>query len=64
MSLSKAGLQERDRMVLEACQEYGLPVAIVMGGGYSPNIDDIVDLHFQTIQLAVESWARFPDHTK
>jgi acetoin utilization deacetylase AcuC-like enzyme len=64
MSLSKAGLQERDRMVREACQRYGLPVAIVMGGGYSPNIDDVVDIHFQTIQLAVESWARFAAHAK
>jgi acetoin utilization deacetylase AcuC-like enzyme len=54
MALSKAGLQERDRMVLKACDNYGLPIAIVMGGGYSPNIDDIVDIHFQTIQLAVE----------
>jgi acetoin utilization deacetylase AcuC-like enzyme len=54
MSVSKAGLLERDQMVLAACQAAGLPVAIVMGGGYSPNVDDIVDIHFQTIQLAVE----------
>lgn len=63
MSVSKAGLLERDRMVFAGCQAAGLPVAIVMGGGYSPNVDDIVDIHFQTIQLAVESWARFPGHT-
>ncbi len=54
ISLSKAGLLERDRMVFTACQDAGLPVAITMGGGYSPNIEDIVDIHFQTIQLAVE----------
>jgi acetoin utilization deacetylase AcuC-like enzyme len=54
MSLSKSGLRARDQMVFSACQAIGLPVAIVMGGGYSPNIDDIVDIHFQTIQLAVE----------
>lgn len=64
MAVSKAGLLERDRMVFAACHTTGLPVAIVMGGGYSPNIDDIVDIHFQTIQLAVESWARSPGPTK
>lgn len=53
MSISKAGLLARDEMVFAACHSAGLPVAIVMGGGYSPNIDDIVDIHFQTIQLAV-----------
>ena len=55
MSLSKAGLRARDQMVFAACQAIGLPVAIVMGGGYSPNLDDIVDIHIQTIQVAVEN---------
>ncbi len=58
MALSKAGLLERDKMVFKACQKYRLPIAIVMGGGYSPNINDIVDIHFQTIQLAAELRAR------
>lgn len=62
LALSKAGLLERDKMVVLACQSNGLPIAIVMGGGYSPNIDDIVDIHFQTIKLAVESRARCACH--
>lgn len=54
LSLSKAGLAARDRMVLTACQGAGLPVAVVMGGGYAPNIADIVDIHAQTIKIAAE----------
>ena len=32
----------------------GLPVAVTMAGGYAPNIEDIVDIHFQTVQIAAE----------
>lgn len=54
MTMSKAGLLERDRLVLEACREARLPVAIVMGGGYAPNVEDVVDIHYQTIHLAAQ----------
>jgi hypothetical protein len=33
----------------------GLPVAIVMAGGYGRDIADTVDIHFQTVQLAAAS---------
>lgn len=52
LELSKAGLAERDRMVYRACQRFGLPVATVMSGGYAPHIEDIVDIHAQTIRTA------------
>ncbi len=52
LSLTKAGLLDRDRMVLEACRAAGLPVAITMAGGYARNIVDSVDIHFQTVVLA------------
>lgn len=54
LDMSKAGLERRDRLVLEACSEAGLAVAVVMAGGYAPRIADIVDIHYQTIQTAVE----------
>jgi acetoin utilization deacetylase AcuC-like enzyme len=54
LALSKAGLAERDRLVFDYCQMAGLPVAITMAGGYAPQIEDIVDIHFQTIRAAVE----------
>lgn len=52
MALTKAGLLQRDRMVFEACREWELPVVVVMGGGYARQVEDVADIHFQTIQLA------------
>ncbi len=54
LKLTKAGLGARDRLVLTACREAGLPAAIVMAGGYARNVADTVDIHFQTITLAQE----------
>lgn len=52
LAVSKAGLMERDRMVLEACYKAGLPVAITMAGGYARNVEDIVAIHLETVRLA------------
>ncbi len=54
LALSKAGLAQRDRLVFDYCQAEGLPVAIAMAGGYAPQVEDIVDIHFETIREAVE----------
>lgn len=52
LALSKAGLAERDRMVLQRCAEAGLPVAISMAGGYAEAVEDIVDIHYATVLAA------------
>jgi acetoin utilization deacetylase AcuC-like enzyme len=52
LALSKRGLAERDRMVFEYCRQAGLPVAITMAGGYARDIEDTVDIHFQTVRAA------------
>jgi acetoin utilization deacetylase AcuC-like enzyme len=52
LKLSKAGLQERDQMVFSRCLDANLPIAVTMAGGYAPNIDDIVDIHLQTVKAA------------
>ncbi|HSF81294.1 MAG TPA: histone deacetylase [Anaerolineales bacterium] len=54
LALSKEGLAQRDRLVFSLCRRYGLPIAIVMSGGYARQVADTVDIHFQTIQIAVE----------
>ena len=53
LALSKAGLARRDHLVLEHLQRAGLPVAVTMAGGYSPQVSDTVDIHFQTVLAAV-----------
>ena len=54
LAVSKPGLRQRDRIVFDTARELRLPVAVAMGGGYSPRIDDIVDAHEQTVLLAAE----------
>ena len=50
LKLTKAGIAERDRLVFEACRQQGLPVTVVMAGGYSKRIEDIVDINVATIR--------------
>jgi acetoin utilization deacetylase AcuC-like enzyme len=52
LSVTKRGLAERDRMVLQACRDRGIPVAVTMAGGYARNVEDTVDVHFQSIERA------------
>ncbi|HEY6674353.1 MAG TPA: histone deacetylase [Rubrobacteraceae bacterium] len=52
LRVSKEGLAERDRLVLESCRERGIPVAVTMAGGYAREVDDTVDIHFQSIERA------------
>jgi acetoin utilization deacetylase AcuC-like enzyme len=54
LAVSKHGLAQRDRIVLDLCRNSGLPVAIAMGGGYARDVEDIVDIHLQTIRVATE----------
>jgi len=53
LALSKAGLAERDRLVLDRCRRAGLPVAVVMAGGYARQIQDTVDIHLETVRLCI-----------
>jgi acetoin utilization deacetylase AcuC-like enzyme len=52
LSVSKEGLAERDRLVLESCRIRGIPVAVTMAGGYARNVADTVEIHFRSIARA------------
>ena len=51
MKLTFAGLARRDVMVLQACREVGLPVAVVIAGGYGARIEDTVAVHLATARI-------------
>jgi len=54
LSISKQGCKERDRYVLQLAKDNKIPIAVTMGGGYSPKIADIIDAHANTFRLAQE----------
>lgn len=49
--LTKQGLMDRDVYVLRLCAKRSIPVAIVLGGGYAPNINDTVEIHLNTVRV-------------
>jgi acetoin utilization deacetylase AcuC-like enzyme len=64
LSVTKSGLAERDRIVLETCRERGIPVAVTMAGGYASEVEDTVDVHFQSIRGAAELLESAADRPK
>jgi acetoin utilization deacetylase AcuC-like enzyme len=54
LSVTREGCKQRDRIVLEAAKENKIPLAVSMGGGYSPDFRDIIEAHANTFRLAQE----------
>jgi len=54
LSVTRAGCLERDRFVLQSCRDANIPIAISMGGGYSPDIKDIIEAHANTFRSAID----------
>jgi acetoin utilization deacetylase AcuC-like enzyme len=49
LRLTQAGLAERDRLVFDAARLGGLPLVVVLAGGYALDVRDTVDIHVATI---------------
>lgn len=54
LGLTLEGLKRRDAMVLERCHAAGVPVAIVLAGGYAVRQTDTVEIHCNTVRAARE----------
>lgn len=52
LDISSAAVLQRDRLVFDLCEQKGLPVAAVIGGGYQRNINALVDVHLQLFRAA------------
>ncbi len=64
LSVTKAGLARRDDMVLGACRDRRIPVAIAMAGGYGRDISNTVDIQFATVARAAAvsiGWTDSPE---
>jgi len=54
LALSMEGLKERDRLAIRKAVELGIPLAIVLAGGYAVNVHDTVTIHANTAKAARE----------
>ena len=52
LGLTKVGCKRRDQYVLEFAKYEQIPLVVCMGGGYSPNIKDIIEAHANTFKTA------------
>ncbi len=57
LSLSLDGLRRRDRTVLETFVLCGIPVAVLLAGGYARKLTDTVGIHATTCREAIRTWA-------
>ncbi len=51
LALTFAGLEARDRTVIEGCRARGIPVAVTLGGGYALRVEDTVRIHATTCRV-------------
>lgn len=58
LRLSKAGFEQRDRMVFTSCLAAGAAVAPTLAGGYARDFEDVVDIHVRMVRagLAAKGW--------
>lgn len=56
LSLTQAGLRQRDGIVVEACLAYGAVLVVTMGGGYARDVNAIADIHANTVREARRAW--------
>jgi acetoin utilization deacetylase AcuC-like enzyme len=52
LRMTREGLRQRDRLVIETVCAAGVPLVITLAGGYARRVEDTVDIHAATIEEA------------
>ncbi len=60
LALTRAGLARRDRLVINACRQSDLPVAVTMSGGYARDTADTVAIHLDTVRIVAAAAFQAP----
>jgi acetoin utilization deacetylase AcuC-like enzyme len=58
LQLHHEDLEMRDRMVFEFAKRENIPVAWVLAGGYCPEIEKVVCVHFNTARVCREVFGK------
>ncbi len=59
LKLTKKALLERDRIVIEGALKMKIPVAILLAGGYAVDVKNTVEIHLNTINLAIKLYRKY-----
>lgn len=60
LDISAPGLKKRDRLIMESARRLKIPLVIVLGGGYADQIEETVEIHFNTIKEAIRASKKGP----
>jgi len=52
LAISTAGIAARDQLVVSRCQQAGIPLAAVIGGGYQRDLSSLTQIHLQLFYAA------------
>jgi acetoin utilization deacetylase AcuC-like enzyme len=55
LGLTKEGLRRRDERVLTRLGADGVPVCVLLAGGYAPDVRDTVDINLATVRAVVQA---------
>jgi acetoin utilization deacetylase AcuC-like enzyme len=58
LDVTKQGLRQRDQWVIDFCRNQEIPISISMAGGYASDVEEIVDIHFATVEIALARFHR------
>jgi acetoin utilization deacetylase AcuC-like enzyme len=61
LRLTREGLRQRDRLVIETVRGAAVPLVITLAGGYARRVDDTVAIHVATIEEALATQSRNPE---
>ncbi len=53
LRLTRDGLRQRDRAVIDTVRHAGVPLVITLAGGYARRVEDTVAIHAATVEEAV-----------
>lgn len=56
LNMTPSGCEMRDKMVFAFCHDAQIPVQVSMGGGYSPQLHDIVHAYVATYRAAIAQY--------
>ena len=56
LAISLEGLRARDEVLTMACAERGVPLLLVLAGGYAREFEDTVSIHLATVRQVRQLW--------
>ncbi|MFL9485532.1 histone deacetylase [Chitinophagaceae bacterium LWZ2-11] len=54
LKVTPEGCKQRDEFVFKTLKQHNIPVAVAMGGGYSPDVRTIMEAHCNTFRTALK----------